>query len=103
MSSRYVNGGVTEVSPGFYEWWERVIVDKTSDDIVYTMEEKYVNRPDLLAYAFYQDSTLWWFICQYNDIINPMDELIAGKILYIPSITKLPSIVNNFIPSQRTI
>jgi hypothetical protein len=107
-NSRYTLGGVTEVSPGFYEWWERQIYQKDPSDIVYIMEKKYENRPDLLAHLFYEDSKLWWLICQYNNILDVANELIMGKLLYIPDINRIRTFekslnLQKFIPSKRIL
>ena len=42
-------------------------------------------RPDLLAYSLYGDSTLWWIICDLNDIVYPMEEFLAGRKIVILS------------------
>lgn len=89
-NGRYVRGGVTEVSPRFTEWWERAEVVYDTSDVVYVMEEKYVGRPDLLAYVFYGDTRLKWVIMQYNNIIDPA-ELVAGLMLIIPTTDKVTS------------
>jgi len=88
-NGRFVRGGVTEVSSTFLEWWERSDLEHDTSDTVYALEQKYVGRPDLLAYAFYGDSRLKWVIMQYNDILDPEVELIASKLLVLPSIGKV--------------
>lgn len=90
-TSRYTRGGATEVSSRFLEWWERRDIEKDISDMVYSLESKYVGRPDLLAYAFYGDAKLKWVIMQYNDIIDPDLELVAGKLLLMPSLDKVNS------------
>jgi hypothetical protein len=98
-SSRYNVGGTTELSAGFLKWWEKNNYKKDPSDIIYKMEAKYENRPDLLSYLFYNDVSLWWLICQYNDILNPLEELKEGKMLFIPSLNriKLSSIKSGII------
>lgn len=88
-NGRYVLGGTTEVSAQGLGWWEKREVLPDPSDIVYALEEKYVGRPDLLAYSFYGDSQLWWVIPQYNSILDPDEELILGKLLLIPSFEKI--------------
>lgn len=87
-NGRYARGGKTEVSSKFAEWWERAAVEHDISDTLYALEQKYVGRPDLLAYTFYGDSRLKWVIMQYNDVLDP-DELIAGKLLLMPSPDKI--------------
>ena len=43
------------------------------------------DRIDLLAYRYLGDPTLWWVICDYNDIFCPLD-LELGTTLRIPSV-----------------
>ena len=104
-NGRYVLGGVTEVSAGFLEWWERKNLEKDPTDIAYFLEAKYVGRPDLLAYAWFGDVGLEWVIPQFNDILDPDEELIANKLLLIPSKEKINTMQSNIkvggIPSTR--
>lgn len=89
LNGRYTRGGTTEVSDRFIEWWERHDFQYDISDLVYVLEEKYVGRPDLLAFAFYGDTRLKWVIMQYNDILDPAEELVAGKLLLMPSLEKV--------------
>jgi hypothetical protein len=41
-------------------------------------------RPDLIAHKFYGDSTYWWIICVANNISDPFEQLIAGKLIKLP-------------------
>lgn len=88
-NGRYTRGGVTEVSANFLEWWERSDIQHDTSDLVYVLEAKYVGRPDLLSYAFYGDTRLKWMIMQYNDILDPAAELIAGRLLLMPTPDKV--------------
>lgn len=81
---RYVHGGTTEVSNGKIEFWESRQFQESDDDKVYVIEEIFDRRPDKLAYVLYEDSRLWWIICQYNNIIDVHDEFVTGKELLIP-------------------
>jgi hypothetical protein len=105
-NGRYVLGGTTEVSAGFLEWWERNPAEKDPSDIGYYLEAKYVGRPDLLAYAWFGDVGLEWVIPQFNDILDPAEELVEGKFLLIPTSEKLDAMRSNIsvggVPSTRT-
>jgi len=82
-NSRYVQGGNTEIENRL-EWWERRIFNTSPTDLRYVVENKYEGRLDLLAYAFYGDPKLWWLIGQYNNILDPITEIIPGTVLIIP-------------------
>jgi len=85
-NGRYVLGGTSEVSSFGLEWWEKAPMRRDSSDLIYFMEKKYEGpkAPRDLAYLFYADQGWWWVICMYNTIIDPLEELIEGKILRIP-------------------
>jgi hypothetical protein len=104
-NGRYVLGGTTEVSAGFVEWWERIKTVNDPSDIVYFLEAKYVGRPDLLAYSWFGDCGLEWVIPMFNDILDPDEELVEGKLLLIPTQEKVDALRSNIkvggIPSTR--
>jgi hypothetical protein len=87
--SRYVAGGVSETANGFIEWWERSIFPSDSSDIVYTIENFYEGRMDLIASAFYDEPRFWWVIAQYNNILDPFGETTAGRVILIPTKDRL--------------
>lgn len=88
-NGRYVLGGATEVSTQVLEWWSKTTVTGDPTDLVYFMEKKYEGRPDILGYVFYGDSGMWWVIAQYNNIFDPMTEMVEGKILIIPTLDRI--------------
>lgn len=46
------------------------------------------DRIDLLAYRYLGDATLWWVICDFNDVFFPLD-LPVGATLRIPSLERV--------------
>lgn len=84
-TSRYVQGGTTEEGPIGLEWWNRFNFSRDSSDIQYIIESKFNHRPDLISNFFYEDPLLWWFIAQYNNILDPFAEMTAGTIINIPT------------------
>lgn len=88
-NGRYVLGGFTEVSTQMLEWWSKSQVIGDPTDIVYFMERKYEGRPDMVGYVFYGDPGLWWIVAQYNNILDPFTELVEGKILIIPTLSRI--------------
>lgn len=61
-------------------------VPAESDDIVYTIEEQYTHRPDLLAYDLYKNHKLWWVFAQrnMNVIKDPIFDIEAGVKIFLP-------------------
>lgn len=96
-NGRYVLGGTSEVSLATIEWWNKKEMYRDPTDVLYVMEKKYEGRPDLLGFVFYGDSSLWWIIAQFNGILDPMEELIEGKVLLIPQLER----IKNDLKSQK--
>lgn len=88
--SRYVGGGVTERANNRIEWWERMSLEKDDTDMVYTIENFYEGRLDLIASVFYNEPRYWWVIAQYNNILDPFAETKPGRIILIPQKERLP-------------
>lgn len=97
-SSRYTQGGITEVGPIGIEWWNRFNLPLDSDsDSFYTVDSKTQHRIDKIAIGFLNDPTLWWVIAQYNNILDPYSEIEIGRVLYIPSRERVELMLTNKI------
>ena len=61
-------------------------VPAEDDDKLYTIEEQYTHRPDLMAHDLYDDKNLWWVFAQRNmDIIkDPVYDMEPGIEIFIP-------------------
>ena len=92
--SRYVQGGLTEVGDTGLEWWDSYTFPTDPSDQMYIIEDKYNHRIDLIANAFYDDWSLWWFIAQYNNILDPYREIRTGAVLYIPDLSRIQLLMN---------
>jgi hypothetical protein len=104
--SRYVTGGVTEVNPGALEWWERSNFQAAGTDRFYAVEDKFAGRLDLIAQLFLEDSRLWWFIAQFNAILDPFTEIFPGRILRIPTKDRVQTMLTGKlggVPSTREV
>jgi hypothetical protein len=66
-----------------------------SDDIVFEVTSQYMHRPDLLAYDFYSDTSLWWVFAVRNKSVlkDPVYDLVPGQKIYIPKLTTLKSVL----------
>jgi alpha-L-fucosidase len=69
-------------------------LSKQVDDVKYTIDKVYQNRPDLLAFDLYGDANLWWVFVQRNpDVLrDPVFDFLPGVTIYIP---KKNTIVND--------
>lgn len=70
-------------------------VSAEPDDILYAIDAKFEHRPDLLAYALYGDSGLWWVFAQRNlDVIqDPIFDFKAGTKIYLPKGSSLKTVL----------
>jgi hypothetical protein len=94
QQSRYVAGGTTEVnSTPALEWWERAVFKASPTDRSYVVEAKFAGRLDLIAASFLNNSRLWWFIAQYNAVLDPYNEITVGRVLWIPTIDRVQTML----------
>jgi hypothetical protein len=82
---------------GYSQFFLDVMVNrpfpKESDDVLFTLNQTYQNRPDLLAHDLYGDARLWWVFYQRNPntLTKPPVDFISGTTIYLPKITTLKS------------
>lgn len=88
--SRYVIGGTTEQTSNRLGWWERTILSFRDDDQKITLNnQKYVGRPDLIAYDYLGSEEYEWLVLQYNTILFPLKELVLGVNIRLPALSRL--------------
>lgn len=70
----------------FLELLEIRPVPAEQDDFLYTIENQYKFRPDLLAYDLYGNPKLWWVFIQRNMNVlkDPIFDFLPGTRIYIP-------------------
>lgn len=61
------------------------------DDFLYTIENQYKHRPDLLAYDLYGNPKLWWVFVQRNMSVirDPIYDFEPGTRIYLPKKSNL--------------
>lgn len=61
------------------------------DDFLYTIENHYMHRPDLLAYDLYGNPKLWWVFVQRNMSVikDPIYDFVPGAKIFIPKKSNL--------------
>jgi hypothetical protein len=60
---------------------------------VYVVTEDMSSHPELIAYKFYNTTDLWWAICLFNDIIDPVTELYSGVSIRIPDLAEMSPLI----------
>jgi hypothetical protein len=93
-NSRYVSGGETEVGLNTIEHWERAVFPVNNDDDTYVVEKKFVGRLDLITALFLTEPRYWWVVAQYNNLLDPYAEVYEGRVLYIPKLDRVKSILS---------
>jgi len=88
-NSRLVQGGLTDIYNNRLGWWEKRILPKQDDDYRLIILEQEAARPDLIAYRAYGKATYAWLVLQYNNIVDPELELVAGKSIVLPTQARL--------------
>lgn len=70
-------------------------IPKQVDDQLFTINQIYQYRPDLLAFDLYEDPGLWWVFAQRNPntLVNPLLDFRAGTQIYVPKISTLKSVL----------
>ena len=60
-------------------------------DQLFTINQTYNLRPDLLAFDLYNDSRLWWVFAQRNPnrLKDPLFDFVTGVNIYIPKLAAL--------------
>ncbi len=95
-TSRYVQGGVTDVYNNRLGWWSGFVISPSPTDVSFPLEPKYHQRPDLLAFDAYGNSTLMWLVLQYNKIVDINEEFVAGALITLPTKSRVfSSIMTN--------
>jgi hypothetical protein len=66
-------------------------IPKNSDDKLFTINQVYDLRPDLLAYDLYGYADLWWVFAQRNPntLIDPLFDFRQGTQIYLPQLNTL--------------
>ena len=93
----------TATSPYFQTGYSQFFLDvminrpipKEPDDALFTINQTYQYRPDLLAFDLYDTPTLWWVFYQRNPNTlqaPPLDFKIDTQI-YLPKITTLRTVL----------
>ncbi len=85
-NSRYLQGGDTDVYKERLGWWEkRDIPENGISDTVFKITKRYEHRPYLVAKIVLGREDLEWLILQYNEIVDIIEEFVAGREIRIPS------------------
>jgi hypothetical protein len=70
-------------------------IPKQSDDLLFTINQTYQYRPDLLAFDLYDTGGLWWVFYQRNPntLTKPPLDFVINTNIYIPKLSTLRSVL----------
>jgi hypothetical protein len=68
-------------------------IPKLVDDKLFTINQTYSLRPDLLAYDLYGKADLWWVFAMRNPntLKDPLYDFRVGTEIYLPTLETLRS------------
>jgi hypothetical protein len=84
-TGRYTQGGLVDKFQNRLGWWERLPLERQTDDLRFPISKEYEGRPDLVAHRVYKRATLAWLVLQYNNIVDINTEFVTGRTLVLPS------------------
>lgn len=66
-------------------------ITKLASDNLYSIDQVYNLRPDLLAFDLYKDAALWWVFAQRNPNVlkDPLFDFVTGTTIYLPTLATL--------------
>lgn len=88
---RYKFGGKTEYKNNHAGWIDRKVYIKDPTDISMVISKKYHKRPDRLAFDLYSSPSLFWFVLQYNDMLDGNTEFVEGTKIVVPTPNRFTS------------
>ena len=62
----------------------------------YRIVEADVMRPDMISYKCYNTVDLWWLLMVYNNIENPLMNIVPGNLLMVPNIVDVYNFYKQF-------
>lgn len=85
----------TQYSQFFLDTMVNRPIPQQSDDLQFTINQTYQNRPDLLSYDLYGTPSLWWVFYQRNPntLTKPPVDFKAGTRIYLPKEATLKSVL----------
>jgi len=88
-NSRMVQGGLTDIYNNRLGWWEKRIFEKQNDDFIIEILEAEAGRPDVISQRVYGKPIYAWLVLQYNNIVDPVVELVPGAVIEMPTHSRL--------------
>jgi len=77
----------TRIVNGYTALYNPSVTPDYSRTFEFTITQKYVKRPDLLAYDLYGDAHFWWLFPIYNPnaLLDPINDFTLETSLLVPT------------------
>jgi hypothetical protein len=85
VGSRYENTKLYKIDDKIHVGIRKLLELKNYDDNITHVVSQY-ERIEIIANKYWNRPDLFYIICDWNNIFNPMDELEIGKVLILPSL-----------------
>jgi len=71
----------------YLDFWRPPLLTRTSDDLIVTLQQRHLHRPDLLSFELYRNSRAWWVFAVLNpdQIVDPIYDFVPGITIYAPA------------------
>lgn len=76
----------TPVINGYADLYQPPLIPDFDQTEIFEITQKYIRRPDILAYELYGDAAFWWIFPLYNKniLVNPINDFTLGKRIIVP-------------------
>jgi hypothetical protein len=87
-NSRYENSKVYFIDDSYYIAARKLILKKEYDDnIIHIVKDN--ERIEIIADIYWKRPDLYYIICDWNNIMDPLEDLKTGMELVLPSYKKI--------------
>ena len=90
-NSRYIDTDLIKFSDGISYWgvWNRMLELKDSEESFkykeHVVKAGEVGCLDILSEKYFNNERLWWVIAAFNNLIDPVSEMVVGQKIKIPN------------------
>lgn len=77
----------TSIIKGYTQLYVPPLIPDFTRTEEFEITQRFVNRPDLLAFELYDEAKFWWIFPLYNknSIQDPINDFTLGKIILVPT------------------
>jgi len=90
IGSRYADTEVYSSNDDIYfGTWKRPDWDDDTDFTTYQLRNSDIGRFDILAEIFYGDRSLFWVLLDFNQIVDPFNDVYVGQKIKVLTLERL--------------